>query len=1710
MRSSSLLVCVWLGLAVVSLAATVTAEFTSAATIPVTAASYSATGNSVSLSLSFTPPTGTNLTVIKNTGLAFISGQFSNLAHGQAVDLSYGGKSYRFAANYYGGTGNDLILQWAYQDLTAWGDNTFGELGNNSITNSSVPVLGMRNGVLAGKTVVSVATGYRHSLALCSDGTLAAWGDNSYGQLGNNSTTNSGVPVLVERSGVLARKTVVSVAAGSGYSLVLCSDGTLASWGNNGSGQLGNNSTFTINSSVPVLLTQTGVLAGKTVVSLAAGGAHSLALCSDGTVAAWGGNKNGQLGNNSGTNSGVPVLVDRSGVLAAKTVVSVVVGGSHSLALCSDGTVAVWGKNNSGQLGNNSSTTISYSPVLVNRSGVLAGKTVVSVAAGGDNSLALCSDGTLAAWGSNFYGQLGNNSTTNSSVPVLVTQSGVLAGKTVVSVAAGNGHSLVLCSDGTVAAWGNNNSGQLGNSSTAWSSVPVLVNQTGVLAGKTVVSVAPGAYHSLALAAVQNSNDLANLTVSFGDLNPLFDPEINSYSASVLFATSSITMLPTAAANSATIDVNGVAVSSGSLSQEIPLAVGPNTITVVVTAPDGVGTKTYSVSVTRQPASSIATLSGLLLGSGTLNPVFASGTANYTAAVTHATTSITVRPIVTDATASLKVNGITAASGADSIAIPLAVGPNTITTVVTAQDGMTTTTYTVAVTRAAPSVVSSLAGLALSSGSLSPAFSSTTKTYVASVSNATTSMMITPTVTDSTATLKVNGVIVSSDAFGASIPLVVGANTISMVVTAQDETTTSTYTVTVTRAPSAVSSLAGLALNSGTLSPSFSFATKTYVASVSNATTSMTIIPSVTDSTATLKVNGVSVFSGSASASIPLAVGANTITAVVTAQDGTNTSTYTVTVTRAPSAVSSLAGLSLGSGALSPVFASGMMTYTASVLSSVKSLQVTATVTDSTASVKINGVAVASGSASASIPLSVGNNTIEVVSIAQDGSTVSNYTITVFLPSAVATLSGLTCNSGALSPAFSSGTAAYAVSVANDCTGVTLTPTVTEPHATVRVNEALVSSGSASAVIPLMAGSNVINVVVTAQDGTTIQAYSVTVMRPSLNATFASAATVPLSVGSYDATGNFANLSLGYAPTPGTTLTLVKVTGLGFIQGRFTNLAQGQMVALTYQNVRYVFAVNYYGGTGNDLVLQWANDKTYAWGANSYSQLGNNGTNNSSLPTSVLGSGALSGKCVVAVSAGSFHSLALCADGTLAAWGRNDFGQLGNNSTTSSSAPVAITNSGALSGKTVVAISAGYYHNLALCSDGTVAAWGQNTYGQLGDGSKTNSSVPVAVSSSGGLGGRTVSGIAAGYYHNLAQCTDGSLVAWGRNTYGQLGNNSTTDSSLPVDITSSGVLNGLTVAQFAAGSDHSLVLCADGSLAAWGRNNYGQLGEGSGANSSVPVEVDSTDVLAGKIVTNISAGGWHNLALCSDGTLAGFGRNTSGQLGDGGTTNSSLPMVANLSGLSGKAIAAVQAANGHSLALCADGSIDAWGSSSNGQLGYGSTTSSSLPVTVTTSLLGSGERFMTLATGASASHSMALVAAPPTNAGFSTWAASYAGLPDSSALGDPDGDGIPNVLEYVLNGNPAVASAAVLPVVSQDASHLVFSFNRAAVSAADTTQVFQYSTDLSNWTDVNLMSPTDPKVILGAEDAAGIQPVTVMIPKQGASAMFGRLKVTQP
>lgn len=296
-----------------------------------------------------------------------------------------------------------------------------------------------------------------------------------------------------------------------------------------------------------------------------------------------------------------------------------------------------------------------------------------------------------------------------------------------------------------------------------------------------------------------------------------------------------------------------------------------------------------------------SSLSGLTLAGAALSPAFDSATENYTASVANDIDSISVTPTANDTNATITVNGDDLASGTASQPLALAEGDNEITVVVTAEDGSSTSTYVISVNRASLSTDSSLSNLALSDGTISPAFDSGTQSYTVSVGNDVASMTVTPTTSDANATVTVNGTAVASGSASGAISLDVGDNVVDVVVTAEDGVSTQTYTVTVSREAPPVSndaSLAGLTLGAADLDQVFQSNSFSYSATVSYALASTTVIPTTNDANATVTVNGVAVVSGSASGSIPLAEGDNVITVVVTAEDTVTTQTYTVTVTR--------------------------------------------------------------------------------------------------------------------------------------------------------------------------------------------------------------------------------------------------------------------------------------------------------------------------------------------------------------------------------------------------------------------------------------------------------------------------------------------------------------------------------------------------------------------------------------------------------------------------------------------------------------------------------------------------------------------------------------------------------------------------------------------------------------------------------------------
>ncbi|PKL35386.1 MAG: hypothetical protein CVV44_21505 [Spirochaetae bacterium HGW-Spirochaetae-1] len=495
-----------------------------------------------------------------------------------------------------------------------------------------------------------------------------------------------------------------------------------------------------------------------------------------------------------------------------------------------------------------------------------------------------------------------------------------------------------------------------------------------------------------------------------------------------------------------------------------------------------------------EPASG-AELSHLSTSAGTLTPAFSPDTLEYSILVPRNIASITVTPSVPGNDMDITVNGSAVKSGYPSQPITLDTDSyTTITIAVDDSESGTEKTYTISARRIGDSTVT-LSGLTVSTGTLLPAFNADKLDYSVEVDNNITSIQVTPTIDSPFSTITVNGTAVNSGAASAPISLNVGTNLISVVVTAEDETTC-TYTITVKRLGSHIADLSAIALSQGTLTPSFTSGTLSYTAEVANAITSLTVTPTTAESHAMIDVNGVAATSGTAVTVSNLLVGGNTIRIVVTAQDGTTTKIYTVTVTRKASSNANLSGLAISQGTLSPTFAAGTTSYSATVANTITSMTVTPRVEDGTATVKVNGTAVASGSASQAISLATGTNTITIAVTAQDGVTVRIYTVTVTRQkSNNAYLSGLYVRDVDLSPGFSSTTTYYDDWIPLWIGGTRVTPTASHPGATIKVNGQTVASGSESQYIDFGWGSNYIYITVTAEDGVTTRTYTVKVVR---------------------------------------------------------------------------------------------------------------------------------------------------------------------------------------------------------------------------------------------------------------------------------------------------------------------------------------------------------------------------------------------------------------------------------------------------------------------------------------------------------------------------------------------------------------------------------------------------------------------------------------
>ena len=422
------------------------------------------------------------------------------------------------------GTGNHSIALSINGIVYAWGYNAGGQLGDNTQTDRSTPIQVLR-GAYAGTTylgdnssnkITAVYSGGHNCIALDANGLVYVWGYGNKGQIGDGSWSWRFIPTLTIKGdysgttylGDNSGNKIIDISQGYLFSGALAGDGTVYTWGYNQFGQVGDNTTSDKNIPKKVLkgeysgTTYLGDDSGNEIIDIEMGSYHSIALAKDGTVYTWGYGNNGQLGNNSTTNTSTPIKVlkgDYSGSTylgddSNNKIVAITAGGAYSLALGADGTVYTWGNNSSGQLGDNTTTNSSLPKRVLK--GEYSGTTylgdnvnnkVTSIRGGAGFALAIVADGTVFSWGQNSFGQLGNGTTNQSNTPIKVLK-GEYSGTTylgddsnnkITSIGGGGSSQLAMATDGSSYGWGYNNSGQLGDNSTSNRLTPTKISGVG-------------------------------------------------------------------------------------------------------------------------------------------------------------------------------------------------------------------------------------------------------------------------------------------------------------------------------------------------------------------------------------------------------------------------------------------------------------------------------------------------------------------------------------------------------------------------------------------------------------------------------------------------------------------------------------------------------------------------------------------------------------------------------------------------------------------------------------------------------------------------------------------------------------------------------------------------------------------------------------------------------------------------------------------------------------------------------------------------------------------------------------------------------------------------------------------------------------------------------------------------------------------------------
>jgi gliding motility-associated-like protein len=605
--------------------------------------------------------------------------------------------------------------------------------------------------------------------------------------------------------------------------------------------------------------------------------------------------------------------------------------------------------------------------------------------------------------------------------------------------------------------------------------------------------------------------NLASLTSSVGTLSPAFGADVLNYAMEVAVNVSSITFTPTSVDPSAAITVNGTTVASGAASAPITLYGGENTVNVTVAPSAGGIAKSYTVVVTRK-ASNNVTLTALSTDPDyKISTITGPADFNRSITVPFTVTSLRFLAVTKSPAATMTINGAPHTSGTLSAPIALTSTTQQVNIVVSAQDGLTVGTYAITVIRKASD------NAILASISTTPTERITTVAGPADYNRAilvptnVTSLSFTAVTQHAGATMTINGAPLASGA--TSVPIALGLTTpVNIVVTAEDGTTVKTYAITVTRKASDNAVLASITTNPDkSLVPVSGPADFNRVISVPSSLSSITFTATPQDANASIKIDGVTLPVGVSSAPVALTGSATVVNIAVTAEDSIATKTYQITINKILSANAVLASITTNPDRSITPLPTGPADYnrSISVPTSLSSITFAAIPQDAGATIQVNGVTVAAGAESAPVLLTSMATVVDILVTAEDGITIKTYQITVTKkPSTNAVLSAILTNP-ATKLTTTTGPADYnrAVTVPIGTASIKIAATPQQAGASIKINGTPVANGAYSGDIALTGEATVIDILVTAADGTTTKTYQITVNRPAPQVI----ATAPLS-----------------------------------------------------------------------------------------------------------------------------------------------------------------------------------------------------------------------------------------------------------------------------------------------------------------------------------------------------------------------------------------------------------------------------------------------------------------------------------------------------------------------------------------------------------------------------------------------------------------------